>query len=106
MTDQFKDDHDEVGVRTRTSCCRDMCERETKLKQDMEKLLYQNSFGSYLFQAVGFLAAFTSILQLVMQYSANPYQMQRDWYNQLDYAFCMLLAVVWLLKVYSSQHRG
>jgi hypothetical protein len=68
----------------------------------MEKLLYQHSFGSYLFQTIGFLAAFTNLLQTVMSYSANPFLYEREWYNSLDYSFCVFLAVVWLLKLYST----
>lgn len=40
-----------------------------------------------------------------MNYTTNPFLYERLWYNSLDYAFCVLLAVVWLLKVYATQHR-
>lgn len=87
------------------SCLHDLRLKEKLMKQNLEKLMFQHYFGSYLFQSIGFLAAFTSLLQTGMSYSANPFLMERDWYNTLDQVFCVLLAVVWIMKVYASQHR-
>ena len=63
--------HDDIvnAIKERpASCWQELRQKEKNLKAFLEKVLYQYSFGSYLFQFVGGTAAVTTLVQTAMGY--------------------------------------
>jgi len=51
------------------------------------------------------MAVITSVLQMAISYTHISFLYEREWFNYLDLAFCVLMSIYWLIKLLAALHK-
>ena len=78
---------------------------EKQLRLVIDNKILQTRFGKFVHVTTAMLVGISSLAYVALTYMPHYNYHMAEWYNSADKSICSVIMVLYLIKVYVSQHR-